>query len=60
MGVCPSLAIDCVNAVAMSLKVLLAHVELIVVPVTTGLPAGKEYVPEPFRDIMKPYLRVNL
>jgi len=28
--------------------VLLAHVLDIVVPVTTGLPAGREYVPDPF------------
>jgi hypothetical protein len=31
-----------------SVRVVLAHVELIVVPVTTGLPTGKEYVPLPF------------
>jgi hypothetical protein len=42
IGVCPSFAIDAVKAVAMSLSVLFAHVELIVVPVTTGLPAGSE------------------
>jgi len=31
--------------------VLLAHVELMVVPVTTGFPIGNEYVPEPLRGI---------
>ena len=35
----------------MSLNVLLVVVDEIVVPVTTGLPAGRLYVPEPLRDI---------
>jgi hypothetical protein len=39
--VCPSFEMLCVSAVAMSDSVLLAHVELIVVPVDTGFPAGR-------------------
>jgi len=34
--------------------VVLAHVELIVVWVTTGLPAGSEYTPDPFLLILIP------
>jgi hypothetical protein len=45
----PSLARLCVKAVAMSDSVLLAQVLLMVVPVTTGLPAGSVYVPDPLR-----------
>jgi hypothetical protein len=52
--VCPSFAKEPVNAVPMSESVLLAHVELIVVPPVTGLPAGSEYVPEPLRAIFIP------
>ena len=37
---CPSTAIDCVSAVAISEVVLFCTVLLIVVPVTTGFPAG--------------------
>jgi hypothetical protein len=40
-----------VRAVATSLMVLFCTVELIVVPVTTGLPAGKLYVPEPLNGM---------
>jgi hypothetical protein len=32
--------------------VLLAHVLAMVVPVTTGLPAGSVYVPDPFLDMI--------
>jgi hypothetical protein len=35
----------------MSESVVLAHVEDMVVPVVTGLPAGRTYVPEPLRAI---------
>jgi hypothetical protein len=38
IGVCPSLAMDAVTAVAISVRVLFAHVLDMVVPVTTGLP----------------------
>lgn len=50
IGVCPSFAMDCVNAVAMSFRVVFAQVELIVVPVTTAA-RGKLYAPEPLRDM---------
>jgi hypothetical protein len=40
--VCPSAAKEPVKALAMSLRVVLAHDEVIVVPDTTGLPAGSE------------------
>jgi len=36
----------------MFVSVLLAHVLDIVVPVTTGLPAGSVYVPDPLRLII--------
>ena len=39
--VCPSAANEPVKAVAMSLSVLLDHVDVIVVPATTGLLAGR-------------------
>jgi hypothetical protein len=42
IGVWPSDAIDVVSAEAMSFSVLFAHVELMTVPVTTGLPLGNE------------------
>jgi hypothetical protein len=41
-----------VSAVAMSLLVVFAVDDEIVVPVTTGLPAGKVYVPEPLKAII--------
>jgi hypothetical protein len=41
-GVSPFAAMEFVSAVAMSDSVLLAHVELIDVPVTTGLLAARE------------------
>jgi hypothetical protein len=44
----PSEANEPVKALAISVSVELAHVELIVVPVTTGLPTGRLYVPDPF------------
>jgi hypothetical protein len=37
--------------VAMSERVLLAHVEEIVVPVTTGFPAARLNVPDPLNAI---------
>ena len=42
IGVCPSFATEAVKAVAISVSVLFAQVDEIVVPVTTGLPAGRE------------------
>jgi hypothetical protein len=44
--------IQFVNAVAMSLLVVLVVDDEIVVPVTTGLPAGRLYVPEPLKAII--------
>jgi hypothetical protein len=41
-----------VSAVARSLLVVLVVDDEIVVPVTTGLPAGKLYVPEPLKGII--------
>jgi hypothetical protein len=41
IGDVPSVATEPVKAVATSLKVVLAQVDVIVVPVTTGLPAGR-------------------
>jgi hypothetical protein len=35
--------------------VLLAHVDEITVWLTTGLPAGREYVPDPFLLIFVPF-----
>jgi hypothetical protein len=49
---CPSRVIQFVNAVAMSLLVVLVVDDEIVVPVTTGLPAGRLYVPEPLKAII--------
>jgi hypothetical protein len=46
--------IQFVNAVAMSLLVVLVVDDEIVVPVTTGLPAGRLYVPEPLKAIIVP------
>jgi len=46
--------IEPVKAVAMSVKVELAHVDEIVAPVTTGLPDASEYIPLPFLDITVP------
>jgi hypothetical protein len=48
IGVCPSTAMLWVSATFMSSSVVFAQDELIVVPVTTGLPAGSTYVPLPF------------
>jgi hypothetical protein len=53
---CPSRVKQFVNAVAMSLLVLFVVVDEIVVPVTNGLPAGSEYVPEPLKGILFPYV----
>jgi hypothetical protein len=52
IGVWPSAATDCVKAAAMSESEVLAQLEVIVVPVTTGLPAGSVYVPDPFLLIL--------
>jgi hypothetical protein len=41
MGDVPSVATEPVKAVATSLKVVFAQVDVMVVPVTTGLPAGR-------------------
>jgi hypothetical protein len=41
IGVWPSEATDCVSASAIFVIVALAQLEAIVVPVTTGLPAGR-------------------
>jgi len=41
----PSLSMHVESAVPMSLRVVFAHEDWIVVPVTTGLPEGRVYVP---------------
>jgi hypothetical protein len=41
IGAEPSVGTEFVRAVAISLSVVFAHVDVIVVPVTTGFPAGK-------------------